>query len=37
VRAAYGANYDKLVTITNKHDPTNLFRLNHNIQPAAAV
>jgi FAD/FMN-containing dehydrogenase len=32
-RAAYGANYDRLVTLKNKYDPTNLFRVNHNIRP----
>ncbi|HEY0426084.1 MAG TPA: BBE domain-containing protein, partial [Rhodopila sp.] len=35
VRAAYGANYDRLVALKNKFDPTNLFRMNHNIAPAA--
>ena len=34
-RAAYGANYERLVALKNKYDPTNLFRMNHNIQPAA--
>ena len=33
VRAAYGSNYDRLVTMKNKYDPTNLFRLNQNIKP----
>ena len=33
VRAAYGANYGRLVQIKNKYDPTNFFRLNQNIQP----
>ena len=37
VHAAYGGNYERLVAIKNKYDPTNLFRMNHNIQPAAAV
>ncbi len=32
-RAAYGANYDRLVKLKNKYDPTNLFRINHNIWP----
>lgn len=29
----YGENYPRLVEIKNKYDPTNLFRLNANIQP----
>ncbi|MBB6487767.1 FAD-binding oxidoreductase [Rhizobium lusitanum] len=33
VRAAYGENYTRLVTLKNKFDPTNLFRLNQNIKP----
>ena len=34
VRAAYGDKYDKLVAVKRKYDPTNLFRVNQNIQPA---
>jgi FAD/FMN-containing dehydrogenase len=34
VRAAYGANYERLAEIKNKYDPTNFFRLNQNIKPA---
>jgi FAD/FMN-containing dehydrogenase len=34
-RAAYGDNYDRLVQLKNKYDPTNLFRVNHNIRPTA--
>jgi FAD/FMN-containing dehydrogenase len=30
---AFGANYERLVEIKNKYDPTNLFRLNQNIKP----
>ncbi len=33
VRSAYGANYDRLVVLKNKYDPTNLFRINQNIKP----
>ena len=32
-RAAYGPNHDRLVALKNKYDPTNLFRINHNIRP----
>jgi hypothetical protein len=34
IAAAYGGNYDRLVTLKKKYDPNNLFRLNQNIQPA---
>ena len=33
-RAAYGPNYDRLVALKNKYDPTNFFRMNHNIKPS---
>ena len=33
VRAAYRGNYDRLVEVKRRYDPTNLFRLNHNIPP----
>ena len=33
VRAAYGANFNRLVQIKNSYDPENLFRVNHNINP----
>jgi FAD/FMN-containing dehydrogenase len=35
-REAYGPNYDRLASLKNKYDPTNFFRMNHNIQPAVA-
>jgi FAD/FMN-containing dehydrogenase len=35
VRTSYRENYDRLVAIKNKYDPTNLFRVNQNIQPTA--
>jgi FAD/FMN-containing dehydrogenase len=33
VRANYRENYDRLVALKNKYDPTNFFRLNANIKP----
>jgi FAD/FMN-containing dehydrogenase len=33
IKAAYGSNYARLVALKNKYDPTNLFRMNQNIQP----
>ena len=33
IRTAYGPNYDRLRSLKTKYDPTNLFRLNHNIPP----
>jgi FAD/FMN-containing dehydrogenase len=33
VRAVYGASYQRLVALKNTYDPTNFFRLNHNISP----
>jgi FAD/FMN-containing dehydrogenase len=33
VRAAYGSNYDRLVGLKKKVDPTNLFSVNQNIRP----
>jgi FAD/FMN-containing dehydrogenase len=34
VRAAYGENYSRLVAVKRLFDPDNLFRANHNIDPA---
>ncbi len=33
ILGAYGNNYQRLLTLKNKYDPTNLFRLNQNIKP----
>lgn len=33
VKATYRDNFERLVAIKNKYDPTNLFRVNHNIKP----
>jgi len=32
-RAAYGPNYERLVRLKDKYDPTNFFRMNQNIKP----
>jgi len=34
-RAAYGPNFDRLVSVKTKYDPENLFRMNVNIPPRA--
>jgi hypothetical protein len=36
VRAAYGANYERLVELKNRYDPTNLFQTNQNISPTTS-
>jgi hypothetical protein len=33
VKAAYGTNYERLVTLKNRYDPENLFRFNQNVTP----
>jgi FAD/FMN-containing dehydrogenase len=35
IRGAYGPNYDRMVQLKKKYDPTNLFALNQNIKPTA--
>jgi FAD/FMN-containing dehydrogenase len=37
LRAAYGDNYTRLRQIKAAYDPHNLFRINHNIPPAATA
>ena len=34
VRQGYGVNYERLVQVKRDYDADNLFRLNHNIDPA---
>jgi FAD/FMN-containing dehydrogenase len=35
IRASYRDNYDRLVQVKDRYDPTNFFRINQNIQPTA--
>jgi hypothetical protein len=36
IQAAYGANYLRLSELKSRYDPANVFRLNQNVEPAAA-
>lgn len=33
IRASYGPNYERLVHVKNRYDPTNFFHVNQNIKP----
>jgi FAD/FMN-containing dehydrogenase len=35
VRAAFGVNYERLAAVKAQYDPTNFFRVNQNVPPAA--
>lgn len=35
IRSAYAQNYDRMVALKSKYDPTNFFRMNQNIQPSS--
>jgi FAD/FMN-containing dehydrogenase len=37
MRTTFGNQYERLVELKNKYDPTNLFRLNQNIRPETEV
>ena len=37
VRAAYGSNFSRLVTLKNKYDSSNFFSLNANIKPTSQL
>ena len=37
VKATYRDNFERLVAIKNKYDPTNLFRVNQNIRPTVTT
>lgn len=33
IKSAFGVNYERLVVVTSKYDPMNLFRQNQSIKP----
>jgi FAD/FMN-containing dehydrogenase len=33
IKDSFGANYERMVALKNKYDPTNFFRMNQNIKP----
>ena len=35
IKDAFGPNYERLVALKSKYDPTNLFRHNQNVKPMA--
>jgi hypothetical protein len=35
IKAAFGPNYNRLVSIKKKYDPENFFSVNQNIKPQA--
>ena len=37
LKATYGENYDRLVALKGKYDPTNFFSVNQNIKPNGAA
>jgi hypothetical protein len=37
VRAALGDDWDRLVDVKRTDDPTNLFRLNQNVEPTTTA
>jgi hypothetical protein len=34
MRSSFGPHYERLLALERRYDPTNLFRLNQNIDPA---